>query len=171
VAVDTQPHSRGRLATPFLLPALADHGHVDVADDLLFQDTEPSWLYMIDRGATTIWEDWDGLLPDGTAKHSLNHYSKGGVISFLHRYVAGLQLVEPGYGRIRIAPQPGHGITHASTYHESPHGRIDVAWELAGRRGTLTTTVPDGIVAEIVLPDGSHREVGGGRHDLTWDSG
>ena len=88
---------------------LADHGHLDVAYELLFQDTEPSWLVMIDRGATTIWEDWDGVDADGTAAHSLNHYSKGAVISFLHRYVAGLQLVEPGYRRFRVAPRRAAG--------------------------------------------------------------
>ena len=119
----------GFLATPFLLPVLADHGHLDVAYELLFQDTEPSWLHMSER-TTTIWEDWDAVRPDGTVSHSLNHYSKGAVISFLHRYVAGLQLVEPGYRRFRVAPRPGGGITSARTHHDSPHGRIDVAWQL-----------------------------------------
>ncbi len=110
----------GFLATPFLLPVLADHGHLDVAYDLLLQDTEPSWLHMTEHGATTIWEDWDGVRPDGTASHSLNHYSKGAVIGFLHRYVAGLQIVEPGYRRFRVAPRPGGGITSARTHHDSP---------------------------------------------------
>ena len=74
---------------------LADHGHLDVAYELLFQDTAPSWLAMIDRGATTIWEHWEGIDEDGVPHESLNHYSKGAVISFLHRYVAGLQRLEP----------------------------------------------------------------------------
>ena len=99
--------STGFLATPFLLPVLADTGHLDVAYDLLFQDTEPSWLVMVDRGATTVWEEWGGVDADGDPHASLNHYSKGAVISFLHQYVAGLQLLEPGYRRFRVAPQPG----------------------------------------------------------------
>jgi alpha-L-rhamnosidase len=134
----------------------------------LFQDSEPSWLYMIDRGATTIWEDWDGLSPDGTAKHSLNHYSKGAVISFLHRYVAGLQIVEPGYRRVRIAPNPGHGITSASTHHDAPHGRIDVTWQLDDQAGTLSVTIPEGTLADIVLPDGQRSEANPGLHQFTW---
>ena len=112
----------GFLATPDLLPVLADHGHLDLAYELLFQDTEPSWLAMIDRGATTVWERWEGIDEDGVPHESLNHYSKGAVISFLHRYVAGLQRVEPTWRRFRVQPRPGGGITRASAEHETPHG-------------------------------------------------
>ena len=94
----------GFLATPFLLPVLADTGHLDVAYELLFQDTEPSWLVMVDRGATTVWEEWGGVDADGVPHASLNHYSKGAVITFLHQYVAGLQILDPGYRRFRVAP-------------------------------------------------------------------
>ena len=117
----------GFLATPFLLPVLADTGHLDVAYDVLFQDTEPSWLVMVDRGATTVWEEWGGVDADGNPHASLNHYSEA-VISFLHRYVAGLRPVEPGYRRFLVQPCPGGGITSARTHHDSPHGRIAVAW-------------------------------------------
>ena len=151
----------GFLATPYLLPVLADYGHLDVAYDLLFQDTPPSWLHMIDQGATTIWEAWD----DGV---SLNHYSKGAVVSFLHGYVAGLQALEPGYRRLRVAPRPGGGLTSAQTFHESPHGRIDIAWRIDGARGLLDVTVPDGTTAELVLPDGTTEEVASGRHERAW---
>ena len=71
---------------------------------------------MVDRGATTVWEDWEGIDDDGVAHDSLNHYSKGAVISFLHRYVAGIQLARrrrSAYRRFRIAPQPGGGLTWA----------------------------------------------------------
>src|SRR4029077_18886081 len=83
----------GFLATPFLLPILADLGHLDVAYDLLLQNTEPSWLVMVDRGATTVWEEWGGIDAAGVPHASLNHYSKGAVITFLHQYVAGLQCI------------------------------------------------------------------------------
>ena len=159
----------GFLATPFLLPVLADHGHLDVAYELLFQDTEPSWLHMSER-TTTIWEDWDAVRPDGTVTHSLNHYSKGAVISFLHGYIAGLQLVEPGYRRFRVAPRPGGGITSARTHHDSPHGRIEVSWGLTGAEGHLDVTVPAGTEAELVLPDGTADAVGPGEHHRTWTS-
>ena len=118
----------GFLSTPDLLPVLADHGHLDLAYELLLQDTEPSWLAMIDRGATTVWERWDGIRADGSVHESLNHYSKGAVISFLHRYVAGLQRLEPTWTRFRVAPRPGGGVTRAPTEHVSPHGPIAVAW-------------------------------------------
>src|SRR5690606_6257203 len=122
----------GFLATTFLPPALADTGHLDVAYDVLSQDTEPSWLVMVDRGATTVWEEWGGVDADGNPHASLNHYSKGAVISFLHRYVAGLRPVEPGYRRFLVQPCPGGGITSARTHHDSPHGRIAVAWRDEG---------------------------------------
>lgn len=159
----------GFLATPFLLPVLADNGHIDVAYDLLFQDTAPSWLFMIDRSATTIWERWEGL--DANGEGSLNHYSKGAVVSFLHRYVAGLQIVEPGYRHFRVAPLPGGGITSASTYHDSPYGRIEVAWRIDAGRGELHATVPDGTSAQLDLPDGTSHLVEPGAHRRAWRAG
>ncbi len=158
----------GFLATPDLLPVLADHGHSGVAYDVLFQDTEPSWLTMIDRGATTMWEAWDGVGADGIAHDSLNHYSKGAVISFLHRHVAGIRLLagEPAYRRFRVQPEPGGGLSWARAAHESPYGRIEVAWELAGHEITVSVTVPAGSSAEVVLPDGTTSSIGPGTHTL-----
>ena len=103
----------GFLATPYLLPVLADSGHLDLAYELLLPDTEPPWLVMIDRGATIVWEQRGGVPADGKATASLNHYSKGAVISFLDRYVAGLQLVEPGCRRFLVQPRVGGEITWA----------------------------------------------------------
>jgi alpha-L-rhamnosidase len=158
----------GFLATPFLLPVLADHGHLDLAYELLLQDTAPSWLAMTDQGATTIWEDWDARRADGTMADSLNHYSKGAVISFLHRYTAGLQITEPGYRRFRVAPRPGGGITSARTHHDSPHGRIELDWSLDGPDGRLNLTVPDGTHGDVVLPGRDPALLGPGKHHLTW---
>ena len=155
----------GFLATPDLLPVLADHGHLDLAYDLLLQDTAPSWLVMIDRGATTVWERWDGIDEDGVPHESLNHYSKGAVVSFLHRYVAGLQRLEPTWTRFRVAPRPGGGITSAETEHLTPHGRIAVSWD-ATNRFAVTIDVPEGTTAEVVLPDGTEHVLGAGRHTL-----
>jgi alpha-L-rhamnosidase len=160
----------GFLATPFLLPVLADHGQLDLAYDLLFQDTEPSWLAMTETGSTTVWEDWDAVKPDGSVSHSLSHYSKGAVISFLHRYVAGLQLVDPGYRRFRVAPRPGGGITSARTTHEAPTGRIDVDWVMAGGTGQLQVAVPPGTEAELLLPDGTSAILQPGDHRHEWNA-
>jgi len=158
----------GFLATPLLLPVLADSGHLDVAYELLLQDTVPSWLAMLDRGATTIWEEWEGVHADGTASASLNHYSKGGVIGFMHEYVAGLQIVDPGYRRFRVAPRPGGGISSARTHHDSPHGRIEVAWEVTDGAGRLEATVPDGTTVDLALPDGTADVLDAGRHTRIW---
>jgi alpha-L-rhamnosidase len=158
----------GFLATPQLLPVLADTGQLAVAYELLFTDTMPSWLYMIDRGATTVWERWNGVDADGVPFESLNHYSKGAVIMFLHRYVAGIRLLDgaPGYRRFRIEPRPGGGITWAQARHDSPYGRIESAWRLDGGTFELALTVPPGTTAEVALPDGSRRTVAPGQHTL-----
>ena len=146
----------GFLATPYLLPTLADNGHLDVAYELLLGDTEPSWLTMIDRGATTIWELWNGIDAAGHARGSLNHYSKGAVISFLHSYVAGIRLIdgEPAYRRFRIAPRPGGGVRWARAAHDSPYGRIESSWWVEDERFVLDVLVPPGSSAEVILPDG-----------------
>src|SRR4051794_39915809 len=150
--------STGFLATPFLLPVLADHGYLDVAYELLFQDTPPSWLAMIDAGATTIWENWD-------ASASLNHYSKGAVVTFLHRYVAGLQPdpEAPCLGRFTVPPRPGGGIPSAEAVYDSPRGRARSAWTIDDGRMELDVEVPPGANATVVLPDGTETTAGPGR--------
>ncbi|MGA2014523.1 MAG: family 78 glycoside hydrolase catalytic domain [Solirubrobacteraceae bacterium] len=163
----------GFLATPQLLPVLADSGHLDAAYALLFQDSPPSWLAMIDRGATTVWERWDGIGDDGTPHESLNHYSKGAVVSFLHRYVAGIELLDdgPGYRHFRIAPRPGPGITRARAVHDSPYGRIEAEWSTDGGQLSLRAVIPPGATAELVLPGGAPRTVAAGRHHAASPSG
>jgi len=111
-----------------------------------------------------VWERWDGVDEHGVPHESLNHYSKGAVVSFLHRYVAGLQRLEPAWRRFRVAPRPGGGLTRASTEHVTPHGRVAVSWTVSDGELTVDVTVPDGCVAELVLPDGSATGLGTGRH-------
>ncbi|MBO2448687.1 family 78 glycoside hydrolase catalytic domain [Actinomadura barringtoniae] len=158
----------GFLATPDLLPVLADTGHADVAYELLFQDTPPSWLHMIDCGATTVWEHWDGIRDDGTPHDSLNHYSKGAVIGFLHRYVAGIRPgARGGYRHLRIEPVPGGSLTSASAAHDSPHGRIESSWSLDRDVLRLSVLIPPGTTADVVLPGRPPELVGPGRHHFT----
>jgi alpha-L-rhamnosidase len=161
----------GFLATPYLLPVMADNGELELAYDLLMQDSEPSWLAMVDRGATTVWELWNGIDAAGTAHQSLNHYSKGAVVSFLHRYTAGLRQApgSAGWERIIIEPRPGAGLTSASTSHQGPRGPIAVHWTAAKGTSddavlTLTADIPAGTTAEVLLPGEPALVVGPGHH-------
>jgi alpha-L-rhamnosidase len=156
----------GFLATPLLLPALADGGHLDVAYDVLLQRTEPSWLCMLDRGATTIWEFWNGSDEDGNAFGSLNHYSKGAVISFLHRYVAGIRQVQgvPAYRRFVVAPRPGGGLTSAEATLDTPYGTIRSAWSVTPDGLRAEVTVPPGTTAGLRLPGRPAEELTAGTH-------
>ena len=156
----------GFLSTGMLLPALADHGHLDLAYELLLQPRSPGWMYMIDHGATTVWERWDGVDDDGVPHHSLNHYSKGAVISFLHRYTAGLVPTSPGYRTFAVRPRPGGGLTRVVQRLESPAGVIGIEWRTDDARFELTVDVPEQSSAEIELPSGRTTQVGAGRHVL-----
>lgn len=140
----------GFLSTPYLLPVLAEHGQLDVAYELLLQDTPPSWLAMIKAGATTIWELWEGVDAAGHPHESLNHYSKGAVITFLHRYVAGLRATAPGYRSFQVRPMPGGGLTSASTWHQSPYGRIEVSWRMVNDELEVDVTAPEACSWEII---------------------
>jgi alpha-L-rhamnosidase len=159
----------GFLGTPFVPDALVGAGEVATAYELLLQRENPSWLYPVTMGATTVWERWDSMLPDGSINPgemtSFNHYAYGAVADWLHRTVAGLAAAEPGYRKLRIAPRPGPGISAAAATHETPYGMAEVSWTLDGSSFALALTVPANTTAEVSLPDGSAAfEVGSGRH-------
>lgn len=160
--------STGFAGTPFVTWALSETGHVDDAYRLLLEEGCPSWLYPISMGATTIWERWDSMLPDGSINPgemtSFNHYALGAVADWIYQVVLGIRAAAPGYRRIRIQPVPGPGITWARGAYDSVVGRIEVSWETGTDGFHLDLTVPDGIEADIVLPDGTTHVVGGGQH-------
>jgi alpha-L-rhamnosidase len=149
----------GFLSTPFLCHVLSEHGQVEVAYALLKQDTMPSWLYEVKKGATTIWEDWDGIGEDGTPKGSLNHYAKGSVGSWLYQVVAGIEPGTPGYKHIRFRPRPGGGLTAASAGYHSLYGEVASSWQMRDGTFTLTITVPANTTATVFLPDAEARQV------------
>jgi alpha-L-rhamnosidase len=142
----------GFLSTVFLCEVLAEYGHLELAYELLNQETNPSWLYAIKKGATTIWEKWDAVAEDGTATSSLNHYSPGAVVNYLHRKVAGIEAIEPGYKRFSIHPMPGGGLTSAKASYESVHGLISSEWEKENGVMRLNVTIPANTRAVITLP-------------------
>lgn len=147
----------GFLGTPHLNPVLSQHGRADLAYDLLLREEYPSWLYPVTRGATTIWERWDGIKRNGTFQNpgmnSFNHYAYGAIGEWLFKEVAGIQAEEPGYGRMRIGPVPGGGLDHARALLDSPYGRIESAWEIAAEGFSLEVEIPANTTATVVLPD------------------
>ncbi|MEL7975242.1 family 78 glycoside hydrolase catalytic domain [Isoptericola sp. F-RaC21] len=150
----------GFLSTGDLLPVLVETGHVDVAYDLLFQTTPPSWLSMVEQGATTIWEDWEGIDAAGEAHESLNHYSKGAVVRFLHTHVLGLRqdAGSIAWESFTVAPAPGRRLTWAEGTHESPQGTIAVRWDRDDEALRVQVTVPPGSACTLRLP-GARPEV------------
>ncbi|WP_018503466.1 glycoside hydrolase family 78 protein [Parafrankia discariae] len=177
--VDKAGHriSTGFAGTPLVAHALSRTDQLDTAYRLLLQTECPSFLYPVTRGATTIWERWDAIRPDGslhdTGMTSLNHYALGAIADWLHRVVGGLEPVEPGYRRMRIAPRPGGCLTHATLTHDTPHGRVRVAWrqEPDGHL-TVDVAVPPGATADVVLPghpDELTVQAGPGSHRWEYD--
>jgi alpha-L-rhamnosidase len=127
-----------------------------VAYQVLLQPGFPGWGYMIGHGATTIWERWDGIKPDGSfndpGMNSFNHYGLGSVGDFLYREVGGLAPAAPGYAALTVAPRPGGGLTSAKSTYETPYGGAVSDWSIAGGTLTLRVTVPAGSSATVRVP-------------------
>ena len=164
----------GFAGTPYVTDALTATGHLDDAYALLLQTECPSWLYPVTMGATTVWERWDSMLPDGTINPgemtSFNHYALGAVADWLHRTVGGIAPAEPGYSRVLVAPRPGPGINHANTSLDSPAGRICVSWEVEDEQLSLEIDLPTPGV--LRLPGAPDAELAPGTHRVTvpWDA-
>lgn len=161
----------GFAGTPFISEALTRTGHLDTAYRLLMQTECPSWLYPVTMGATTVWERWDSMLPDGTINPgemtSFNHYAFGAVGNWMHRTIGGISPLEPGYARVLIAPRPGGDLTWATASLETPQGVIAAHWEIVDGEFSLDVSVPDSATAVIRLPGGDDIAVSGGDHHFT----
>jgi alpha-L-rhamnosidase len=154
----------GFLGTPFSLDALADHGHADLAVELLLRTEFPSWGYMVAHGATTIWERWNGDTGD-VAMNSFNHYALGAVTAFLYRRVAGIAHASPGFALIvcrpLMAPQLGEGHVH----HDTVRGRVSSSWGVgADGRCWFEIDLPTDVEAAVQVPGQAAVTVCGGRH-------
>jgi len=163
----------GFFATEHLLPLLADNGEAKLAFDLLLQEECPGWMYQIKRGATTIWERWDALRPDGTVNEtstsggddnmvSFNHYAFGSVGEFYYRYILGIQPLEPGFSKVRIRPFVDARMGSVKGCYRSRSGEIAVSWQTHEDYTEFTIRTP--VTAEIVLPDGEVRQVSPGKY-------
>lgn len=161
----------GFFATQHLLPLLAEHGQAKLAYDLLLQPNCPGWMYQVERGATTTWERWDALRPDGTVNEdsihngnmvSFNHYSFGSVGEFYYRYILGIQPAEPGFRRVSIAPIVDVRLGSADGAYHSRAGEIKVAWQVEGSEVRLQITTP--VESIVLLPDGTVLNVQAGTY-------
>ncbi|GID17897.1 alpha-L-rhamnosidase [Paractinoplanes abujensis] len=164
--------STGFVGTPLMTDALADAGEPELAYRLLLQTGVPSWLYPVTMGATTVWERWDSMLPDGSINPgemtSFNHYALGAVADWLHRRVAGLAPAEPGYRRIEVRPLPTGQLNRATARHLTPYGEASVTWTRDGGQLRLDVVVPVGATATVHVPGRAEPiVVGHGRHDWT----
>ncbi len=148
----------GFLGTPDICHMLSEYGYLYEAYKLLFRKEYPSWLYPITKGATTIWERWDGIKPDGTFQNpgmnSFNHYAYGAVGDWLYKVVAGIQPDSeiPGYKHIIIQPHPGDKMYDVKASHESPYGTISSEWKIEDNTLTLTVELPANTTAEVFVP-------------------
>lgn len=161
----------GFFATEHLLPLLADHGQAKLAYDLLFNEQCPGWLYQVNCGATTTWERWDALRPDGTVNESrmsgdnmvsFNHYSFGSVGEFYYRYILGIQPLEPGYAKISLHPFLDRRLGSVEGSYRSRAGEIKMAWQVEGDKVRIRCSTP--APTELTLPDGSGRELEAGEY-------
>ncbi|MDQ0644182.1 alpha-L-rhamnosidase [Microbacterium murale] len=185
--------STGFLGTPLVLFALSNSGHLDEAFLMLLRREAPSWLYQVDRGATTVWERWDAILPDGRihagdmdagssegggSMLSFNHYAYGAMIDWVYRTVGGLAPAEPGYRVTRIAPRPAVGLENAAASVDTAYGRLAIDWRLDDGALHATLDVPFGVNALLDLPTTSESVVtvdgapapetlGSGTHEIT----
>ncbi len=150
----------GFVSVPYLMDVLCDNGRKDIAYKLLYQTECPSWLYEVDKGATTIWETWDAIKPDGkVGMQSFNHYAFGCVGDWLYRFVAGVDKDQPGYKHIIIKPEPDGKLTHAKAVYNSVYGEIVSEWKIDQEIMNLHVKIPPNTSATIWLPGAIETEV------------
>lgn len=172
--------STGFAGTPYITEALSSTGHVEDAYLLLLEEQCPSWMYPVSMGATTVWERWDSMLPDGTINPgemtSFNHYALGSVAEWMYQAIGGIEVAEPGYSRVRIRPLlPGgrvrDAITWANVSVDTKHGQVCSAWERDGDVVHYQVHIPEGVEAELELPGCEAQVLAAGEYRLTSESG
>ncbi|MEW1929055.1 alpha-L-rhamnosidase [Streptomyces sp. NPDC088360] len=155
--------STGFLGTPRLLPVLTATGHTDVAYRLLVQRSFPSWGYQIDKGATTMWERWDSIKPDGSFQdagmNSFNHYAYGSVGEWMYANIAGIAPADPGFRKILVRPRPGGGVTEAQGSFDALYGPVTTHWKTDSEGFRLTLTLPANTTAEVWIPADERSQV------------
>ncbi len=165
----------GFIGTTYLLYALADNGYFETACKVLMNNGYPGWLYEVDMGATTVWERWNSLMPDGTPNpdgmNSYNHYAYGSVMEFVIKRIAGLQPNAAGYKKVKIAPKPCKGLAEIKAEYDSVSGKIVAGYGQTNGKITFFAEIPEGVEAEIVLPNEKPVKVksGGYEYEREWE--
>ncbi len=148
----------GFLGTPYLCHVLTRFGYNDMAYTLLLQEKYPSWLYPVKMGATTIWERWDGIKPDGSfqvpSMNSYNHYSYGAIGDWMYRVMVGLDTYEdgPGYKHIKIQPHIGGGFTNAAASLQTYYGKLSSGWKVEAGKVLMDVEIPANTSATVFVP-------------------
>ncbi len=162
--------STGFLGTPYILHVLSNHGKQKLAEKLFFNEDNPSWLYSVNHGATTMWEHWNSVKEDGnfwsTDMNSFNHYAYGAVADWMYGVICGVQTDKKkvAYEKIRLAPNPIRRLGFAKCAIDTVRGRLESHWYYTADRICFEFTVPAGTTAQIVLPNGYTETVVGGEH-------
>lgn len=158
--------STGFVGTPYLLHALSENGYTEIAFDLLFQESAPSWLYSVLHGATTMWEHWDSIREDGSFwssdMNSFNHYAYGSVYDWIFGVAAGIAPAAPGYSEVLLAPHPDRRFGFLDASIQTRSGLISVHWYYKGESVYYEFEVPQGVCAHLYLPSGKKQTIGGG---------
>ena len=158
----------GFVGTPYLLHALSENGHTDLAYELLLQEKCPSWLFSVKMGATTMWERWTSMNEDGSMNNpgmnSFNHYAYGAVFDWIFGVCTGIKTVDsaPAYREVNIAPQPCRALGFARSEIESRNGKIVSHWYYKGDDVYFEFDIPSGVTAHITLPNGYKEDISGG---------
>ncbi len=167
--------STGFVGTPYICHALSENGAHEMAATIFMKEDYPSWLYAVNMGATTIWERWNSIKPDGTfdesGMNSLNHYAYGSVGDWMYRKVAGLSQLEPGYKKFQIKPMPVKGIEEWGVEFESVYGKIVGKTSCKNGKLHVHIEVPANTTALIILPEKEEvHEAGSGIYDYEYDT-
>ena len=166
----------GFVGTAYLNRTLTQVGLNDKAYALLLNEEYPGWLYEVNMGATTVWERWNSVLPNGmisdTGMNSLNHYAYGAVMEWVYRDVAGINPMEdaPGFRKILLNPNPHYSLPKVAVRYDSAMGWIGSAWEIGKGRFTWDIEVPFGSDAVVLFPNGNMDELRAGHPELTFDT-
>lgn len=168
----------GFVGTPYLCHVLSENGAHELASTIFMKEDYPSWLYAVNKGATTIWERWNSIMPDGSfdesGMNSLNHYAYGSIGDWMYRKVAGVSQLEPGYKRFQVKPMFVKGIEEAGICFESVYGRIESRWSCRNGKISVKVRVPANTACVIYLPEKTGEdgriEVGSGCYEYEYDT-